>query len=336
MPPARTAVPVRFWKRFITYNFQIVPSLAGMAHKFIHKKHEVEIKLPEKPHRKNWSDNDAKIYCRHWRTKGGRDYPVSFVVNSVDLTIETGKIRKISPKSIGVVNHSLFNKNQRNTLDRLTHEYEQIADQAFERWLNILRWKTNILDLCSYYDSLERSSWGPYLFDASSNKPFYTPPYTMTVRGLRSIKKKNWRLTQTALNENIDTPIWHLYIAEAHQKRIAEDTKGFLLDLAISIETIVRFVIDTYITDEAPVAFGEAVGRMPIMPLLDNWNKINSKNSRWNYLKNDINRIKELFVKRNRVMHRGAALVMTKSEMNEIERSASIFIRECESQIKKS
>lgn len=260
-------------------------------------------------------------------------YTVSYIVNSIDLTIETDKNRKIPENAIGAVDHSLFNSRQLRSLDNFTRRYEKIADSAFERWVDVLRWKTGIGTICAYHENKQKSHWGTYLHDASTNKPFYCPPHRFTVKWRKPISKRDWRLAQICLEHKTDVPIWHLYIAEACQKRDIDDVRGFILDLAISVEIVVRTVVKTYITNCASSDFEEAVGRIGIGQIIGKWADINRKNRRWKNLKSEIRLVKLVIDERNGIMHRGVKPRISESRENEILMAVCKFIDACEDQL---
>lgn len=140
-------------------------------------------------------------------------------------------------------------------------------------------------------------------------------------------------MAQICLENKIDVPIWHLYIAEACQKRDIGDVRGFILDLAISVETVVRTLVKTYIINYASSDFEESVGRISIGQILGKWTGINHKNRRWKNLKSEIGLVKMIIDERNRIMHRGLKPRMSKSRENEILRAAYKFIDACEKQL---
>lgn len=189
MPNPKVSVPVRVWRRFQTYDLEIASSLAGMPHEFDHHGCRVRIQLPDKPRQSDWNNENSRIQCLRYRQQKIRKYPVSYIINSVDLTIETNKHRKIPENAIGAVDHSLFNSQLLRSLDNFTRRYEEIADSAFERWVDVLRWKTGIGTICAYHENKQKSYWGTYLYDASINEPFYCPPSLFTVKRRMIISK---------------------------------------------------------------------------------------------------------------------------------------------------
>lgn len=336
MSNPKVTVSVGIWTRFQTYDLQIAPSLTGMAHEFDHHGCRVKIQLPGKPRQSDWNNESSRVRCFHYRQRNGRKYPVSYRVNSVDMTIDTGKIRNIPQNSIGTLDDRLFDSRQIKSLDSFAGRYEAIVDSAFERWLNVLRWKTGIYTICPYQENIQKSYWGINLIDLSTNKRFYRPPHRVTVTMLATVSRKDWHLVQRSLEVNLDVPIWQLYLAEAFQRKELEDVRGFILSLAIAIESIMKALIKRHIVASAPPKFKETVGKIGIGRILDGWVKINFRNNRWKSLTEEIKLVKNVFTERNSIMHRGSQPVISKDKQNEFARAVSVFIETAEKEMRRS
>ena len=211
----------------------------------------------------------------------------------------------IKEKSLERVNTSLFSKKERESLDIITQKYTNIADSAFEYWINILRWKSGIYDLCQTKQNRQKSRWGTYLFDLDTGKNFFTPGGWMLAERKEIITKKVWVLTQKALLEKVDVPIWHLYIAVVYQKLDLDDIRGFIIDLAIVIETIIRRVVRKFVAKEAPVTFEKMVDMIQTGRIVDDWQRLGFTNAKWKALRNEKAIVKRVIELRNGVMHRG-------------------------------
>jgi hypothetical protein len=336
MPSPKVSVPVRIWRRLQTYDLEIAPSLAGMMHEFEHHGYRIKIQLPNRPRRSDWSNENARMQCRRYRQRSTRIYPVSFSVNSVDLTIETEKIRKIPRKSLGTVDHSLFSAQQLRSLDNFASRFEAIADSAFERWVDVLRWKTDIPTICAYRENKQKSHWSTYLYDASTDERFYCSPHRITAWLQKPISKKRWRSAAECLETNVEVPIWHLYVSEACQKRDLQDDRGFILNLAISVESVIRTVMNTYIVSFASSDFERMVGRLGITGIIERWEKINHENMRWKNFKKEKKIVKEVIKERNDVMHKGEIPSISAHKANEMISAVCKFIEECERQLSQS
>ena len=176
MQEAKKSIAVSVWKRYETYDFEIAPSLAGACHEFKRENCDIRIQLPKKQHQRDWRNEDSSITCSCYRDRKYRKDPVSYSVHSVDIVVDTGESRKIKKKALGIVNVSLFNAAERSRLGKLAHKYDQLIESAFEDWVDMLRWKSGIPTLCQFRHNRQKSTWGTYLLDSSSNKRFYAPP----------------------------------------------------------------------------------------------------------------------------------------------------------------
>lgn len=70
------------------------------------------------------------------------------------------------------VNVGLFSDRQRKRLDRLVEEGNETADEAFDRWIRLLRWQSRSHDVGRPPVLNHGSGWGTYLQDADSAKRF--------------------------------------------------------------------------------------------------------------------------------------------------------------------
>ena len=333
MQEAKKSIAVSVWKRYEAYDFEIAPSLAGACHEFKHETFVIRIQLPKKPHQKDWRNEDSPITCYRYRDRKYRKDPISYSVHSVDIVVDTGETRKIKKKALGIVNVSLFNASERNRLDKLAHKYDQLIESTFEYWINMLRWKSGIPTLCQFRHNRQKSTWGTRLLDSSSNKRFYAPPRVFVVQGRPIVSKKSWTLTQNALKQGINVPIWHLYISEANQKLKLGDTRGFVIDLAIATETLIRQVVNQLIASPPNVEFEKMVGNISIGKIVDKWFDLGFNNASWIRLKNDKGLIKHVIDIRNGIMHRGEYPTIERDRANQLAAAVLRFVSQGEKEV---
>jgi hypothetical protein len=327
-------IKIGVWKRYETYDFEIAPSLAGASHQFQHKNYNIRIELPPKPLLKDWHNLSSGISCWGYRTRKNRKYPISYEIHSINMRVDTNLSHKIQEKKLERVNTSLFSKTERESLDKIVKKYENIADSAFENWINILRWKSGVHDLCQVKQNRQKSKRGTYLFEISTNKRFYTPGHWTLVERQEIITKRAWSSAQKALLDNDDVPIWHLYIAEAYQKLNLNDIRGFIIDLAIAIETIVRRVVRNFIASNATSTFEKMVDMIQIGRLVGDWKKLGFKSSKWQALNNEKATVKQVIELRNAVMHLAQNPSIDRKRAMEMMGAVLKFIKQCEQEIK--
>ena len=149
-PVERVSVAVGLRKRIDTTFFEIVPSLAGAHHTFEFRGKRIEIQLPSRPRFKDWSAHDASIGCNSYSVRGKRQLPAKFIVRNIEAFISSGVSRSVRSDALGTVNHTLYSKRERASLDRQVQKLEALLEAAFNYWLDILRWKSANARLCQY------------------------------------------------------------------------------------------------------------------------------------------------------------------------------------------
>ncbi len=156
------------------------------------------------------------------------------------------------------------------------------------------------------------------------------------VYGSHPVSKRSWTLAQEFLRNNIEVPIWHLYIAEAKQKLNLGDTRGFLIDLAIAVETLIRRSVRQLIVDPSTPAFEKMVGQMPVGRIIDDWFRIGFGSSSWRRLADEKELVKQVTVYRNGIMHRGENPDMDRIYANQLADAVIAFVNQGERELKLS
>lgn len=333
MKESSKKIEIGVWKRYETHNFEIAPSLAGASLQFQYKSYNIRIEIPSKPLQKDWHNPKSRISCGGYRNINNRKYPISYEVHSVDMLVETNLSRKIKEESLERVNTSLFSKKERGNYDKIVTKFEDVADGAYENWINILRWKSGVYDLCQIRQNRQKSKWGTYLFDLNTKKKFFSIGGWTLAERQEIITKKVWNLTQKALLDNLDVPIWHLYVADAYQKLNVNDVRGFIIDLAISIETIIRRVVRKFLDTNATSTFEKMIDMIQIGRIVDDWQKLGFKSSKWQALRDEKTIVKQVIELRNGVMHRGENLSIDRKKAKEMADAVLKFIKQCEQEI---
>jgi hypothetical protein len=143
------------------------------------------------------------------------------------------------------------------------------------------------------------------LLDVRSKKRFYAPPHVFVVEGRTPVTKRSWSRARQALSLNSSVPLWHTYIAEASQKLRLGDTRGFIIDLAIASETLIRQLTNRFLKSPVNPSFQSMVNYLPISRLLDDWYRLGFNNAEWKRLKPEKGSVKRVIDLRNAIMHRG-------------------------------
>jgi hypothetical protein len=239
-------------------------------------------------------------------------------------------LKGIREDALNVVNTARFTKKERQQLDRLLDKFESILEDAFEYWIDVLRWTSGIHTLCQFRYNRQKSAWGTYLLDLKGRRRFYTSAHRITVELRKPVTKRAWNLAQDDLSVNVAVPIWHLYVVEANQKLRLNDIRGFIIDLAIAIETVIRRVIRNFVTKNATVTFEKMIDMIQIGRIVDDWKKLGFKSSKWQALREEKAIVKQIIELRNGVMHRGEHPTIDRKTAKQMADAVIKFIKQCE------
>jgi hypothetical protein len=334
MRKQKKRVAVGVWKRFETYHFGIAPSLAGASHKFQYRGLEVEVRLPRKPKQRDWRNEESPITCSEYMERNSRRVPLIYSVHCVDTYLATRKIRRIREDAIGAVKVSLFTKRERERLDRMAYDCSQILEEAFQYWVDVLRWKSGIPTLCHYAYNRQRSAWGTYLIDGDDRKRFYAPPHVIRVVTTTPVSRRAWSATQRAIARNAIVPLWHTSLAEASQRLQLGDTRGFVIELAIASETVVRRLMLRFLSSPTNSAVQSMVNHVQISRILDDWYRLGFNSANWHRLKAEKALVRRVMELRNAIMHRGDSPKLDGGTARDLMTSVARFVRHAELELK--
>lgn len=335
MEKKKIQVGVTVWKRFITYDFEIAPSLPGSEHCFEYQGYPITIVLPSKPSKKEEENWKSRIYCRSWKKTSTGLRPSGYEVNDVDVYLDTGRQRLIPNDPFRRRRNTLFNKQERASLEKLRSKYEIIIDEAFAYWVDVLRWKTGFLGTCRYITERQKVSWSMDLLETKTRERFFSASQSILVSASSYISKRSWTSVQKAVSFNAQVPLWHIYLAEAdHQIGIGQ-TRRCIIDLAIAIESLIRVLTSDFISDSATPKFHSFVDRISVMQLFEKWNQLGFKSKHWRDIREDKKYIKEIIDKRNGIMHRGESPDISNEERGRLFNAARNFIEAGELELKR-
>jgi hypothetical protein len=307
--PTTTVLP-DLWRRFNVDRFEIVPRLAGASHRFTLNGWRVEVLLPSVPSRaerkKGGFSGDGrmfktdKISCTSLRS--GR--PSEYEIHSVDVWVRLKRQIVIPIEALGRVNDSLFSASRREQLRRTMKRPSAIAEDALDRWLRILRWKTVNAAIGQWQHIGNKSGWSAYLYDSATRKRFYSGGHFFVVPGTQPVSKRTWNEVEQALQAGTEAPLWFDMLFEGEHRILVDDLHTGIVCLAIACETIVRRLMTRHLTRPANETVAAHLSQMSIGRVFEQWKDLGFWSPRWQRA-TDLPRLRRLFQLRNAVMHRG-------------------------------
>lgn len=334
----RKQVAVVVWTRYKAFDLNVAPSLAGAVHHFSVQGRPVTFKLPKRTPQSDWSRDDAPITCRSWlgdRSGNGRLRPHYFCIREIECVLDTGKKMLVPERSIGVVRSEYFSSSERKRLLRLTDAHSNIMNNAFLYWVDVLRWKSGIPNICLPHVNSESNLTNHYLIDAYTGKRFFSDFTVIKFMQERVISRRHWADAQKILDLGQSVPIWHICIAEAGHQLQLGDKRRFILDLAIASETAMRHLTSKLIKEPINVEFQEIVNSVPSARIFDKLLKLGFSSPRWKRLNGEIANIREVMKYRNHIMHRGWREEVPGNKCRELLDSVNKFVLQVDRELSK-
>jgi len=220
---------------------------------------------------------------------------------------------RIPQESLGKVNVTLFDQAEREALDAIIREAEEIGREAMESWIRTLRWKSHRSGIGQYEVTGRETGWGTYLLEAKSEKPFYTSARIVAVLADHPLPRRTWRAVGESLSKREVPPPWFGFLFDGEHKIATGDLHGSVLSLAIAAETVIRTLMAKKVSERGNSAIQELLDSCSISRILDRWGKLAPEISGWAQAV-DKAPMKKLFEWRNRVAHRGETESLTAAE----------------------
>lgn len=312
------AVSPKTLHRFSLENFSVEDVLIGRRFKFLHEGKEVTVKLPRKSRTDPYSavfDSPVGRVTTYRSEVDGQPINAIYELGEVRFVIqmtESFRVPRKIPADIIRPSDALSKKDQQRLLDTASG-YGLIANQAFGRWLRVLRWKTGLGLLGRGAVEDFESEHGAGLIDPRSGKDFGGAYHYRTMPWSQIVTDSDWKASVNALKRVDEPPIWVEWLFEGQLAQANGNIGGALANFAIACESFLTAKLfeefPKSIKPEALDVFRDATFGPKIV------NKYAKK--RFPHFK-DWSRVNKLFGIRNDVFHKGASPVLNKQECEKL------------------
>ncbi len=223
-------VKLRSWTRFVTRDFVIEPSLLGNHHAFTFENHNIEIILPGSDMVNRGKGYDEVISVTERRTVDNE--PIQYNVHGVEVTVTLPVIIEVPSE---VLNRNpkafeLFSDKEQKNLDAITFRHKRIAEKAFNYWIRVVRWKSDISSLGRHEERDNNSLSGTDLYDIVTEKKIWMSQSAAYARHIKRVMHDEWNEIQNTLEQELYPPIYHELKHGASAHGIV--AKGITHDLA--------------------------------------------------------------------------------------------------------
>ncbi|MGF6265033.1 hypothetical protein OKW49_005961 [Paraburkholderia youngii] len=235
-------IKLESWDRFSTPNLDIEYNLIGRSHTFSYMGATVILSLPN--HERMGEGRDDG-YVHEWRTvDGGENIPRKAFVFVADVCVQRGdgvalpaEVLERHPNAF-----DLISKDDQKTLNGLVVESSDIASNAFEYWLSIMRWKSGDYRI-GRPGIPNTTQWSTYLRESGSLKRVWIGPHVIQVPASHAVTENDWETVQLALQTSTEVPIHIKFFDDAQEAFGRHEFRRSIIDLAIACEIFMRTMV---------------------------------------------------------------------------------------------
>jgi hypothetical protein len=304
-----TPVEARYQQIFQVAHFTVEPQIAGAKIDFLFEGKRILITLPPMPENLgpgnmaptslNPNPFELRASLSGWNSTGN---PLWVDIDSMRISIPGLHVE--IPKAAAKhphINTTLFNDEQRRSMDEQSDRLYHLANRAMEYWLRVVRWKTQFHLINRVLYSTGGGFDGGALINAQSGTRFYTPRVgrTFVMPPQHVVTQNEWTDITLALGDGTEPPIWYDYFISAKQRMEEGDTLAAILDLAIASEARIRTFMNNTLPSELPEGYQRTIRRVNISDVMTRWQAYGLPNLV------GLNHVKMLFEIRNGIMHSG-------------------------------
>jgi hypothetical protein len=314
------------WNRFITRGFGITSDLLGSSHRFQFKNYQVSVLLPEQANFEVQEYDQAVVYS--WQEQDGKRMPVGIAVKSVDVKVQLVEDVSIPESMLQVpLNaYDLVSEEHQTRLNNLCYMYEDIAKEAFDLWIRILRWKTNNGSIGRPEVVGSSSGWGTYLLDLEKEKPCWVSHGILTLPGIARIDITTWDEVQATLLSGLEPPVFYELIFDAVEHMKIGDFQRAVIDTAVGCEAFIRQLVSGRLPQELAESPRKYIQVAPIRRLLDEFLPEVLNDGQLMVLKENLPDLRRLFEARNIILHSGRKENLTAEECNGFLKAARALV----------
>jgi hypothetical protein len=297
---------IESWDQFVTRNLTVEYALMGNSHIFPYQGATVRITLPKSNRVVEHYQENALADVYAYREENDEKVLLQININGVDVCVQQGHVVALPgevfnrrPKAT-----DLISEVDQKRLDAIGTTANNIASNAFEYWLSVLRWKCNNYGIGRPMISDNRSGWSTYLRDAESQHDVWMTPRTMLIFMRKAVTAEDWDSIQAALESGDDAPIYSKLLDDAREYRDRHEYRRSTIDLAIACEVFIRMMVlqslPQNLDPDVRVMIEEANINQYVRKFFPNLLTIDGQ-AKFKKLAND--HLGSLFDARNKIMH---------------------------------
>lgn len=320
---ADSQINIYSWRRYLTRNLTVVPELLGLSHEFAFRNGQVKIELPsadklpkEITDTSIMESDDSPLTIKSYREEGSRKIPTGVSVKSVDVQVDLGETVTLPEEVLARQPNpvDLLSKEQRTRLDRIMNSHIDFADEAFDRWIRILRWKSGNGSIArSEIHGLE-SGWGTHLLNGTTKRRFWRSPLIMTIYLDNPITLPIWQDVEATVKQEQESPVYVDLMFDGIEQLKVGNLQQSVVHLAVACEAFMRTRVMQNLPKGLSATVVKYIDEAPIRQMQERFFKDTLDNGQKKVLKSINSRLHKLFDARNTILHSGRKQDLTSDD----------------------
>lgn len=242
-------ISAKTWTRFLVTNFNVAADVMGSAHGFDFQGQNVSIKLPHRDQvdRDDKYDKVASVSCRRSDT----DEPITYDILKVDVEIEVKTQLSVPLEALERPPKQFkhFSEEQRKAADAICAQHSEIAERAFQYWLEVIRWATDYALIGQPEVRGADSGWSTYIMDSSTNHRVWAGTVVIRIPYLKEVTKDQWEKASERLASGEGLPMHLRFLHDAETSVKNGQYEKAILELAMACEIYLRHSVFDFIPE---------------------------------------------------------------------------------------
>jgi hypothetical protein len=302
------------WNRFTTRRFTVAPELLGLSHEFSFKNGQVKIELPsadnlpkEVTDESIMKSRDSKVTIKSYRLKDGHKIPTEVLINSVDVQVCLNETIALPEEVLTRPPNpvDLLSKEQRNRLDQIRNSHTDFAHEAFDRWIRILRWKSNNGSIARPEIQGFESGWGTYLLNGATKQRFWSSPLIISVYLDSPITLPIWHDVEATIKRGQEPPVYIDSMFDGIEQLKVGNLQQSVVYLAVACEAFMRTKVIQNLPQGLTTALVKYIDEANIRQVQERFFKDTLNDEQTKLLESINSRLHQLFDARNTILHSG-------------------------------
>jgi hypothetical protein len=192
--------------------------------------------------------------------------------------------------------------------------HQTIAENAFDAWLRVLRWKSNNGHIGRPILVGPESGWGTYLIEENTGHRFWAATRTLHGPPGQALTLVEWSDAAHALSSGVFSPVHYDLLFDAIEHFQIEDFQRSIVDSAVACESYMR----AKVMQTVPLGLGDSIRKYideaNIRQVLNRFFPEILTEEKRAKLKGINSMLHQLFDARNTILHSGHKADLTLSE----------------------